>query len=85
VCGRRRVGKATLLDRFARGKRALYLTAQADPSLLPELQVVIDHSFKGMNVAMALCGSNEGFMEGEALGSKSPLHGVGRPRSGCAP
>lgn len=136
VYGRRRVGKTTLLDRFARGKRALYFTAQeesgianlrrfsrlayesfgvpatagafsswsdaleyvaseaaklegpsllvldefpyaaqADPSLPSELQIAIDHSFKGTNVTMVLCGSNEGFMESEVLGSKSPLYG----------
>lgn len=134
--GRRRVGKTTLLDRFSRGKRVLYFTAQeesgvanlrrfsrlayesfgapvtagaflswldaleyvaskaagldgpfllvldelpyaaqADPSLPSELQIAIDHSFKGTNVTMVLCGSNEGFMESEVLGSKSPLYG----------
>ena len=134
--GRRRVGKTSLLDRFAHGKRALYFTAQeesgianlrrfsrlahesfgapatagafsswsdaleyvaseaakldgpsllvldefpyaaqADPSLPSELQIAIDHFFKGTNVTMVLCGSNEGSMEGEVLGSKSPLYG----------
>ncbi len=46
-----------------------------NPSLPSELQIAIDHSFKGTNVTMVLCGSNEGFMEGEVLGSKSPLYG----------
>ena len=136
VYGRRRVGKTTLLDRFARDKRTLYFTAQeasgvanlrrfsrlayesfgapvtagafsswldaleyvaseaarldgplllvfdefpyaaqADQSLPSELQIAMDRSFKGTNVTMVLCGSNEGFMEGEVLGGKSPLYG----------
>ena len=33
VYGRRRVGKTTLLDRFARGKRALYFTAQEESGI----------------------------------------------------
>ncbi len=49
--------------------------AQAEPSLPSTFQIAIDHDFKGTNVCMVLCGSNEGFMEGKVLGSKSPLYG----------
>lgn len=49
--------------------------AQAEPSLLSALQTAIDHAFSSTNVLMILCGSNEGFMESEVLGSKSPLYG----------
>lgn len=134
--GRRRVGKTTLLDEFAKGKPALYFTAQiqsaainlrlfsrsvyeffglpasippfsswsdalafvanqskelpepllfvfdefpyaaeAEPSLPSALQIAIDHEFKDSDVKMVLSGSNEGFMEGRVLGSKSPLYG----------
>lgn len=134
--GRRRVGKTTLLDEFAKGKPTLYFTAQiqsavvnlrsfsqvvyeffglpvsmtsfsswsdafsfvaerakglpepllfvfdefpyaaeAEPSLPSALQIAIDHEFKGTSVKMVLSGSNEGFMEGKVLGSKSPLYG----------
>lgn len=136
VYGRRRVGKTTLLDRFAKGKPTIYFTAQeesattnlrrfsrltyqrfgvpvtagafpswldalqyvageaakldepllvildelpyaavAEPSLASELQIAIDHSFRKTNATIVLCGSNEGFMESEVLGSKSPLYG----------
>ena len=49
--------------------------AEADPSLPSVLQAAIDHGFKQTNVRLILCGSNEGFMETEVLGSKSPLYG----------
>lgn len=49
--------------------------ALANPSLPSVLQVAIDHAFKRTNVFLALCGSNEGFMESEVLGYKSPLYG----------
>ncbi|RFT24043.1 ATPase, partial [Gardnerella vaginalis] len=38
-------------------------------------QVAIDHKFKNANMTLILCGSNEGFMESEVLGKKSPLYG----------
>ena len=133
IYGRRRVGKTTLVDRFAQGKPTLYFTAQqksslqnlalfsqvvyeffampsetgpfaswsagfsfvaqraqepfvfvfdefpyaaeADPSLPSILQTSIDHEFKGSSITMILCGSNEGFMESDVLGRKSPLYG----------
>ncbi len=49
--------------------------AQAQPSLPSALQIVLDHDFQKTNVCMILCGSNEGFMESEVLGAKSPLYG----------
>ena len=136
VYGRRRVGKTTLIDEFAKSKPSLFFTAQeksavlnlrlfsqaayahfdlpastgafetwadalsfvaerakdaperlvlvfdefpyaaaAEPSLPSAFQIAIDHAFKGANVCVVLCGSNEGFMESEVLGRKSPLHG----------
>ena len=51
--------------------------AQSEKSLPSTLQIVIDHAFKNTNVTMVLCGSNEGFMESEVLGRKSPLYGRG--------
>ncbi len=137
VYGRRRVGKTTLIDAFAKDKPTLYFTAQQRSSLqnlvqfsravyaffgLPEdtgafpdwrtafsyvanaacqrggepflfvfdefpyaaetepalpsiLQIAIDHGLASTNVRVILCGSNEGFMESEVLGRKSPLYG----------
>ncbi len=49
--------------------------AEADPSLPSALQTAIDHVLKKTRLRLILCGSNEGFMEGEVLGSKSPLYG----------
>ncbi len=49
--------------------------AEAEPSLPSVFQSAIDHGFKQTNVKLILCGSNEGFMESEVLGSKSPLYG----------
>ena len=49
--------------------------AQADPSLPSALQIAIDHDFKETRSLLVLCGSNEGFMESEVLGEKSPLYG----------
>ncbi|WEV69417.1 ATP-binding protein [Bifidobacterium sp. ESL0775] len=49
--------------------------AQADPTLPSVLQNAIDHGFKQSEVMMILSGSNQGFMESEVLGGKSPLYG----------
>ncbi|WP_130811175.1 ATP-binding protein [Olsenella sp. Marseille-P4559] len=138
IYGRRRVGKTSLIDEFAKDKPTLFFTAQqkttqqnlelfsaaayaflhmpetlpafgtwhdaisfvaqraasweasdpfvfvfdefpyaatADPSLPSALQIAIDHGFLQTNTKIVLCGSNEGFMETEVLGSKSPLFG----------
>ena len=49
--------------------------AATERSLPSTLQVAIDHELLGANMLMVLCGSNEGFMESEVLGRKSPLYG----------
>lgn len=49
--------------------------AEADPSLPSALQVAIDHGLSRTDALLILCGSNEGFMESEVLGGKSPLYG----------
>lgn len=49
--------------------------AMSEPSLPSTLQISIDHGFKDSSMMMVLCGSNEGFMESEVLGVKSPLYG----------
>lgn len=49
--------------------------AQAEPSLPSVFQIAIDHQLKSTNLLLILCGSNEGFMESEVLGAKSPLYG----------
>lgn len=49
--------------------------AISESSLPSTLQIAIDHGFADTNVMMVLCGSNEGFMESEVLGYKSPLYG----------
>ena len=49
--------------------------AEAEPALPSIMQIAIDHAFKGTDVCMVLCGSNEGFMNSEVLGRKSPLFG----------
>ena len=136
VYGRRRVGKTTLVNEFARSRRSIMFTAQAQspfenlrgfteavfeglglaggagmfptwgegfafvaeeskkldeplvlvfdefpyaaegaPSLPSSLQIAIDRHLLDTKVFLVLCGSNEGFMESEVLGSKSPLYG----------
>jgi hypothetical protein len=132
VYGRRRIGKTSLLTRFAQDKDVLFFTAleQADadnlrafnarvaaffdlpgasfsswqdafsfvaaraanrrfclvfdefpyaalrnPALVSALQIVIDHEFKSTAGMLVLCGSNQGFMESDVLGRKSPLFG----------
>lgn len=49
--------------------------ARSGSSIASALQVAIDRSFSRTNCLMVLCGSNQGFMEGEVLGEKSPLFG----------
>ncbi len=49
--------------------------AMSDASLPSTLQIAIDHGFNDTNLMLVLCGSNEGFMESELLGYKSPLYG----------
>ncbi|PLS31958.1 ATPase [Bifidobacterium margollesii] len=49
--------------------------AEAEPGLPSILQIAIDHGFSNTNTMLILSGSNQGFMEHEVLGSKSPLYG----------
>ncbi|MCH4082293.1 MAG: ATP-binding protein [Atopobiaceae bacterium] len=49
--------------------------AKANPSLPSMLQQLIDHSLIDKEMTLVLCGSNQGFMESEVLGKKSPLYG----------
>lgn len=49
--------------------------AMSERSLPSTLQIAINHGFQKSNMLMVLCGSNEGFMESEVLGYKSPLYG----------
>lgn len=49
--------------------------SEASPNLPSALQVAIDHAFLQTDCLMILCGSNQGFMESEVLGEKSPLYG----------
>lgn len=49
--------------------------AAADRSLTSKLQIAIDHRFSKTSMCLILCGSNQGFMESDVLGEKSPLHG----------
>lgn len=60
--------------------RVSYLTklpyvAIAEPSLPSALQIAVDHGLLATNMTIILAGSNEGFMESEVLGRKSPLYG----------
>lgn len=49
--------------------------AASDRSLVSSLQATIDHKLSKTKLCLVLCGSDQGFMEGEVLGKKSPLHG----------
>lgn len=49
--------------------------ARSDSSLPSALQVAIDRHLKATNIFLILSGSNQGFMENEVLGEKSPLYG----------
>lgn len=70
-----------IADHCPRDERTVFVfdefpyAAMANPSLPSTFQIAIDHTFKHANLMLALCGSNEGFMESEVLGYKSPLYG----------
>lgn len=49
--------------------------AKRHPALPSELQVAIDRHMKQTGMFLILCGSNQGFMESDVLGRKSPLYG----------
>lgn len=68
-------GQAQGKERFVFVFDEFPYAAQADPTLPSVLQIAIDHGFKNSNMMMILSGSNQGFMESEVLGGKSPLYG----------
>lgn len=49
--------------------------ASRNESLPSVLQVTIDHRLKATGLFLILCGSNQGFMESQVLGERSPLFG----------
>ncbi|MBQ9003750.1 MAG: ATP-binding protein [Eggerthellaceae bacterium] len=49
--------------------------AKRHPALPSELQIAIDRRMKDTGMFLILCGSNQGFMESDVLGQKSPLYG----------
>ena len=49
--------------------------ASENKSIKSIFQHTIDHQWKEKNIFLVLCGSSVSFMEGEVLGSKSPLYG----------
>ncbi len=65
----------------ARGERFIFVfdefpyAALRNEALPSTLQVAIDHQFKDTGLFLILCGSNQGFMESQVLGHKSPLFG----------
>ena len=65
----------------ARGERLVIVidefpyACSSNAALPSTLQVAIDKHLIRSNVMLVLCGSNQGFMEGEVLGEKSPLYG----------
>lgn len=65
----------------ARSERFIFVfdefpyAAQRNEALPSIFQVEIDRVFKDTNAFLILCGSNQGFMESEVLGRKSPLYG----------
>lgn len=49
--------------------------AQRGESVPSALQIVIDSKLQNTNAFLILCGSDQGFMESDILGRKSPLYG----------
>ena len=48
---------------------------RSNAALPSAFQLAIDKHLKTANVMLVMCGSNQGFMEDEVLGEKSPLYG----------
>ncbi len=71
----------TYIAERARDERFVFVfdefpyAAQRNAALPSIFQVAIDRQFKNANAMLILCGSNQGFMESEVLGRKSPLYG----------
>lgn len=69
-----------IADRAEEGRVVLIMdefpyACKANSALPSTLQVAIDKHLKNADVFLILCGSNQGFMEDEVLGEKSPLYG----------
>ena len=67
-------------DRASQRRSVLVLdefpyAAERNRAIPSMLQAAIDHKLKETDAFIILCGSNQGFMESEVLGSKSPLYG----------
>ena len=69
------MGERARFERFVLVFDEFPYAAQRNGSLPSVLQVLIDHDLKTSRLFMVLCGSNQGFMESEVLGRKSPLFG----------
>lgn len=62
-------------ERFVFVFDELPYAAGRNASIPSALQIAIDRKLKDTGLFLVLCGSNQGFMESEVLGSKSPLYG----------
>ncbi len=69
------VGERAKTERFVLVFDEFPYAAQRNESLPSVLQVLVDHDLKDSLLFLVLCGSNQGFMESEVLGRKSPLFG----------
>lgn len=69
------MGERAQSERFVLVFDEFPYAAQRNESLPSVLQVLIDHELKNSRLFVVLCGSNQGFMESEVLGRKSPLFG----------
>lgn len=69
------IAKRALKERFVFVFDEFPYAAARNESLPSALQVCIDSKLKQTGLFMILCGSNQGFMESEVLGRKSPLYG----------
>ena len=71
---------AFIAQRASDGRTVLVLdefpyACRSNSALPSTFQLVIDKHLKTANIMLVLCGSNQGFMEDEVLGEKSPLYG----------
>lgn len=69
------LGQKAAEERFLLVLDEFPYAAVRNESLPSVLQIAIDQQLQQTNLFMILCGSNQGFMESEVLGRKSPLFG----------
>lgn len=69
------LGRKAAEERFILVFDEFPYAALRNESLPSALQVAIDQQLKQTSLFIILCGSNQGFMESEVLGRKSPLFG----------